>query len=168
MAVESMIRLFDANSVTDEPTITRLRRQAHLRLWSLLTAFAVGEFLYIFAMVACCYDGVVSMMFQPVLGAFYSGIAVGVSGILGFALCRSSLRARWNRRWALAFLCTGVAVLALGSSAGLGHSYEDPETQERLVFLHPVAFLISYGISVFSVANWPRPVRVDQRKSTMV
>ena len=108
------------------------------------------------------------MMFQPVIGAFYSGMAVVVSGALGFALCCSSLRARWNRRWALAFLCTGVAVLTLGSSAGLGHAYEDPETQERLVFLHRVAFLISYGKSVFSVANWPGPARADQRKHTMV
>jgi hypothetical protein len=82
------------------------------------------------------------MMFQPVIGAFYSGMAVVVSGALGFALCCSSLRARWNRRWALAFLCTGVAVLTLGSSAGLGHAYEDPRLRKD-------RFSASSGVSHF-------------------
>ena len=62
--------------------------QSHyfFRSLAILVAFGVGWVVYMVAMVLTVYDGLLSMIFQPILAALWSGCVVSLSLLLGLVL----------------------------------------------------------------------------------
>jgi uncharacterized membrane protein len=123
----------------------------------LLVAWGVGGAIYLIAVALWSYDGILSLVFQPLCAAVVSAMAVGLVLIPGLVLRVPPLGRLWNaqRTCALVLVVGCLAVMGLGSSIGLTGSFEDPQTHRSFVALHPVAALLSYLLLLFVLAHWP-------------
>ena len=81
------------------------------RAVAVAAAFVLGWILYMVGMMLTTFDGFVSLVLQPIMAAFVSGLFVSVALLMG--LC---LRLSWFRWWRNGPLA--AAVLA-GTSLGL-------------------------------------------------
>ena len=68
------------------------------RVLAVLAAFAVGWVVYMVGMVLTVYDGLLSLIFQPVLAALWSGFVVLLSLVVGLALRARPISRVWNAR----------------------------------------------------------------------
>ena len=127
------------------------------RTLAILVAFGVGWVVYMVGMVLTVYDGLLSLIFQPILAALWSGCVVGVSLLVGRFLRVRSISRIWNgsRRWAALIAAASLFILAFGYSLGLTYVGVNPETHQQIVVLHPAAALGGYFFLLFSIANWP-------------
>ena len=127
------------------------------RVLAVLAAFAVGWVVYMIAMVLTVYDGLLSLIFQPIMAALWSGLAVGLSLLAGLVLRVGPIARVWNgsRRWAVLIIAVSLFVLIFGYFLGLTYVGIEPETEAAVVILHPAAALAGYFLLVFGIANWP-------------
>lgn len=121
------------------------------------TAFGVGWVVYMVGMLLTTYEGFLSLIIQPFIGAIFSGITVALSLLLGLFFRIPALGRWWARSrkpaTILASACLGL--LTFGYFFGITSTVIHPETRREIVMLHPLAALIGYFGLVFAVANWP-------------
>lgn len=122
-----------------------------------LVAFGVGWVVYMVGMILTVYDGLLSLMLQPILAALCSGLTVVLSLLVGLLLRLGPISRLWNGspRWATTIAAASLFVLTFGYSLGLTYVGTNPETQRQVVVLHPAAALAGYFSLLFSIANWP-------------
>ena len=127
------------------------------RVLAVFVAFAAGWMVYMVAMVLTVYDGLLSLIFQPIMAALWSAFAVFLSLLVGLVLRVGPLSRVWNgsRRWAALIIVASLFVLIFGYFLGLTDVGIEPESEAEVVILHPVAALTGYFLLVFSIANWP-------------
>jgi hypothetical protein len=127
------------------------------RLLRLLVAWGVGWIVSLVAALLWAYDGVASLIFQPVCAAVVSTVCVGVVLLAGLVLHVHPVGRLWyaRRAWAGALALACIAVMCFGSAVGLTGDYADPETGRTFVALHPAAALFSYLGLLFTLAHWP-------------
>jgi hypothetical protein len=127
------------------------------RLPRLLVAWGVGWIVYLVAAVLWGYDGIASLILQPVCAAVVSTVGVGVALLAGLVLRVRPVGRLWyaRRAWAGGLAIACIAVMCFGSAVGLTGDYADPETGRTFVALHPAAALFSYLVLLFTVAHWP-------------
>jgi hypothetical protein len=128
-----------------------------MRLIAVAVALALGWITYMIGMVLTVYDGLMSILFQPLMAAFTSGLFVSAALVLGLVLRIPVLARWWTATWLWAALIGGASllVLAFGYSLGLTDTGTNPETGESVVTLHPAAALGGYFFLLFAAANWP-------------
>lgn len=127
------------------------------RAFAILVAFGIGWLVYMVGMVLTVYDGLLSLIFQPILAALWSGFVVALALLVGLLLRVQSISCIWNasRRWAALIAAASVFVLAFGYFLGLTYVGVNPETHQEITMLHPAAALGGYFFLLFSIANWP-------------
>jgi hypothetical protein len=71
------------------------------RALAVLAAFAVGWVVYMVGMVLTVYDGLLSLIFQPIMAALWSGFVVLLSLLVGLVLRVGPVSRFWNGsgRW---------------------------------------------------------------------
>ena len=128
-----------------------------LRFIAIGIAFVVGWLVYMIAMMMSVYDGVPSLIFQPIFAALFSGFVVGLSLLVGLLLRVPPLARAWNASWlgAASIAAASVCILVFGYSLGLTDVGVNPETNQVVTMLHPAAGLAGSFSLVFSIANWP-------------
>lgn len=127
------------------------------RTLAILTALAVGWAVYMIAMVMTVYDGLLSLLFQPVLALICSTLTVGVALLVGLVF-QIPVVGRWWRASRLPaglLVVASLAILGFGSSLGLRHTFTHPETKQPVEGLRPDAAVGAYFTLVFALANWP-------------
>jgi hypothetical protein len=127
------------------------------RALAILVALAVGWTVYMIAMMMTVYDGLLSMIFQPIIGVICSSLTVGVALLVGL-LFKIPVLGRWWRATpitAVILILASLVVLCLGSSFGLRRTFAHPETQQPIEGLRPDAALGGYFVLLFAMANWP-------------
>jgi hypothetical protein len=129
-------------------------RKHRFRFWA---GWAVGWAVYMVAMAVAAYDGLLSLVFQPICGAVVSALAVGLAALLGLIFLLRCVGQLWRGYPAVAWVAAGtcLSVMAFGSRLGLTYVYTDPESGRQFLGLHPIAALVSYLLLVFVVTNWP-------------
>ena len=101
-------------------------------------AWLVGIVVYMFAMVISVYDGIMSVILQPLVGAVTSGVVVACAAPITAMLLRLSVVRRLSRTFlpAVIFVVLGFALVGISSSDGFAQSYADPATGESFKQLH--------------------------------
>lgn len=109
------------------------------------------------AMAATVYDGLPSLVFQPIVATVVAGVVVGLSAVFGLVFLIPPLGRLWRghpaEARATAAMC--LALKTTGSMLGITDVYTDPNTGRRFVGLHPAAALLTYLGLVFVAMNWP-------------
>ena len=123
----------------------------------LVTAWFVGWVVYMIAMVLTVYDGITSLIFQPVLGAIVSALCVTGCFLIGLIFRIPTIGRVWSAsRWTSIFLAAAsIGMLILGSAMGLTQSFVDPETQTKVVGLRSDVAIACYFVLLFSITNFP-------------
>lgn len=112
-------------------------------------SWVVGWFMYMFLMIVTVYDGILSMICQPFMAAFFSGIFVLLALALGGVFRYAPLREFWHSSWFPA-----IAIFAIGVYLFFGTS-------------DVLTVYSGYLSMLFSVANMPILVK-DQAKASSV
>jgi hypothetical protein len=121
-------------------------------------AFGAGWLIYMIAMMMTVYDGGLSLIFQPIMGALCSALFVLLALAAGLALRIPPIRRGWSAdpRIAGALVLLGLGVLLFGSRAGfMAAGVIDPADMIIQRELRPAAGLTAYFAILFAVANWP-------------
>src|SRR5882757_3287055 len=96
----------------------------------LAVAFAVAWLYYMLAMVITVYDGILSMIFQPIMGAIFAGVAVALCFVLGLPVrFIRPVREFWRRAWWLPFVLGSVGFVLMVMSWVLRQTIHDPATE---------------------------------------
>lgn len=120
-------------------------------------AFLVGWLIYMVAMVLTVYDGVLSLMFQPIMAGVFSGVFVIGALLAGLPLRAPKIREVWAHAgwWPLLISFGGIGVMIFHRQLGLQTELVDPETNERVTMMLPIAALIAYVATIFPIVNLP-------------
>ena len=139
-----------------------VRRRIMGHPFTILVALFVGWIVYMIAMVMTVYDGLLSIIFQPIIAVICSAFTVGISLLVGL-LFKIPVLGRWWRSSmipAALLVIVSLVILCFGASLGLRYTFTNPETHQPIEELHPDVALGGYFALVFTIANWPvRPRR---------
>ena len=127
------------------------------RLIRVLAAWSLGWLVYMIAMVMTVYDGITSLIFQPIIAAVFSAVAVGVGLLVGCIFRIPPIGRLWSSSWFWAAALAGGSILTMiyGADWGLTEIFTDSETGHQSVGLKSDVALVSYFVLIFAVANWP-------------
>src|SRR4051812_18305525 len=105
------------------------------RLPRLLLAWGVGWIVYMIAALLWAYDGIVSLILQPVCAALVSTVGLGVALLAGLVLRVRPVGRLWysRRAWAAALALACITIMCFGSAIRLTAEYADPETGRTFV-----------------------------------
>jgi hypothetical protein len=123
-----------------------------------LIAFFAGLAIYMLAMVMTVYDGLMSVILQPIVGAICSLIGMLVVGLLGLPLYWSSLKRWWWSRGAwLSVVILAASIVALGMSwhPSLRVMVRHPELATEIESFHPALAIGGWLGLLFGLAHTP-------------
>jgi len=129
------------------------------RALAAFVAFVVGWVVYMVAMIVTVYDGVLSLIFQPIIAVLCSVFFVMFALLVGLVL-KIPILSRWwrgSRLWVLILIVGSLFIMCFGSSllASIAENFSNTETGMQYQRLHSNAVLISYFVLIFGIANWP-------------
>lgn len=128
-------------------------------LAQLAVAFAVGWGYYMIAMMMTTYDGVFSMILQPIMGAVFAAVAVAVCFILGSPIrFVRSVRERWRSVWWLPFLLGAIGFVLMVMSWILRVTVHDLATDMDVQTFQPATALSGWLLSVFAALHFWFPL----------
>ena len=133
----------------------------------LVTAFsgmALGWLIYMVAMVFTVYDGALSLVFQPIMAAFFSLAFVLAALVVGLPLRIPAISRVWSRVgwWAVLISAASICVLIFDSKLGLRETVLDPDTKKPIETIKPLAGVLAYFFAIFPIVNLPRKIRPNQ------
>jgi hypothetical protein len=119
------------------------------------------------AMVLTVYDGLLSLIFQPFMGALFSGVFVGLALLVGLILRAPKIRDIWRSAgwWVLVITAASLAVMVFHAPFGLQDELVNPETKQKIVTMSPLAGVICYFLAIFPIVNFPQKKEIASSKS---
>jgi hypothetical protein len=132
-----------------------------------VTAFSgmvLGWLIYMVAMIFTVYDGALSLIFQPIMAAFFSFAFVLAALIVGLPLRIPAISRVWSRIgwWAVLISVASICVLVFDSKLGLRETVLDPNTKKPIETIKPLAGVLAYFFAIFPIVNLPRKIRPNQ------
>lgn len=127
----------------------------------LAIAFLVAWFYYMVAMAMTVYDGVLSMIFQPIMGAIFAGLSVVLCFVLGLPLRYiAKWRQAWQRLWWLPFLLSGIGfvLLVLSWQLPFRQTVHDYTAGLDIQTFQPAVALSGWLLSVFAALHFWFPL----------
>ena len=112
------------------------------------------------AVVMTVYDGLLSLVFQPLMGLAFSLVAILMLLLLGLPLRISKpLNAWWRRYWWVPFVIGSIAFgLMLASwMQQFRVTVFDPELQAEVSSFHPALAITGWLLTIFSVLHFYPP-----------
>jgi len=121
------------------------------------TAWFLGWLVYLIAAVLTVFDGFPSFIFQPIIAAVVSALAVVASALVGLIFRIPPIGRIWHKAWFLApTLALGsILLMCFGTALGFTEKIIDPESGQQITILRPVVGFCSYLTMIFTIANWP-------------
>ena len=127
----------------------------------LAVAFAVAWLYYMLAMLMTTYDGILSMIFQPVMGAIFAAIAVALCFVLGLPIrFIRSAREFWRRLWWLPLFLGAVGFVLMVTSwlPPFRQTVHDYATDMQIQTFQPAMALMGWLLSVFAALHFWFPL----------
>ena len=141
--------------------------------FQIITALMVGVCYYMLAMAMTVYDGILSLIFQPIVGTIITSIAIAVLLVLGLPIRHLPRLHQWWRKH-------GWFVFVLGTMAfGMMHASwlpplriqtTHPDLGTSVDSFHPVLAFGGWMLTIFSVLHFYPPLpwfRPRQRKGAI-
>lgn len=124
---------------------------------AVFAAWWTGWLIYMAAMLSD-YDGILSLIFQPIMAALCSSLFTGAALLCGLALRIPVAGGAWRSSHAGPLLMIGISmfVLCFGTSLGWTQTYTT-ENGTPAVTLRPELACAGYFGVIFAIANWPVP-----------
>ncbi len=126
----------------------------------LITALIVGVFYYLLAVLMTAYDGLLTLISQPIAGCIYTLIALVLLSVLGLPLrLYRPLNVWWKRRWWMPIAMGAFAFILMAFSwlPALRWSMTDPELGIPVETFHPVLAFGGWLLTLFSVLHFYPP-----------
>ena len=123
----------------------------------LAVAFLVAWFYYMIAMAMTVYDGALSMIFQPIMGALFAGAAVLLCLVLGLPIrLVAKLRRSWQRLWWLPFFlgAVGFVLMVLSWQPLFRQTVHDYDTGTNVRTFRPALAPGGWLLSVFAALHF--------------
>ena len=127
----------------------------------LTAAFLVAWFYYMVAMAMTVYDGMLSMIFQPIMGALFAGAAVLLCLFLGLPIrLVPKLRRSWQRLWWLPFCfgAIGFVLMMLSWQPPFRQTVLDYDTGTSVQTFQPALAIVGWLLSVFAALHFWFPL----------
>ncbi len=120
-------------------------------------AFAVGWMIYMIAMAMTVYDGILSLVFQPIVGSVATVLGLLALCIIGSPLLITGVWKHWRRLGWLVLLLSvmGVACFIASWHPSLRVKVLDPETNMMEDSFHPVLSIGGWLLAMFGVLFCP-------------
>lgn len=121
-------------------------------------AFVTGLALYMIAMVLSVYDGLLSLLLQPIMGSVVTLIALFALVVIGSPLLFKRNWAWWARNWWLSIALAGLGVIAFVTAwiPSLQVAVFDPDLQQTINQPNPALGMGGWLAVVFAVLWCPK------------
>jgi len=128
----------------------------------LIVAFLVGVFYYMIAVAMTVYDGALSLIFQPIMGAIFTAIGIAICLVLGSPIrFIRPIKTWWRRYWWIPFIIGTLGFVMMIASWFPAFRVEvmDPELGYMVDSFHPVLAIGGWTISLFAALHFypPKP-----------
>jgi hypothetical protein len=126
------------------------------RIPSPLKAWILGVIVYLIASLSV-FDGLLSLIFQPVAAIFWSGWTVVIASVAGLVFRIPALGRAWNstRTWAGLIAAGSLAALILAHEFNQTITYQDAFEGAEYTVLKPTYAAVNYFLLLFAITNWP-------------
>lgn len=124
----------------------------------LLRGFVAGWIVYMTVFIVTSYDGLPSILLQPVVAAMFAGAFALAAELAGRLLRSTPLMAAWERlgRWTLLFAALGLALLLFSGPLGLSRTVDPGIVGERSYEVMPAHLAaVAYLLCIFPFVNLP-------------
>lgn len=120
-------------------------------------AFILGLAIYLIAMAMTTYDGLASLILQPIMGSILTGLALLALLVAGSPLLIGAVWKRWRRAgwFVLGLSVIGIVCLVASWHPSLRERVLDPETGALADSFHPALALGGWLAAMFGVAFCP-------------
>ena len=126
-----------------------------------VAAMIIGVCYYMLAVAMTIYDGILSMIFQPIMGAIFTCVAILVLLVVGLPIrLWKKLNIWWRAHWWLSFVIgTGAFVMMfLSWMPGLRVQVMDPELNMTVDSFHPILAIGGWMLNLFAVLHFYPPL----------
>ena len=127
----------------------------------IVAALIVGVCYYMLAMAMTVYDGILSMMFQPIMGTILTMIAIAAMSLVGLPIrLMRRLNDWWRKRWWVVFVIGTIAFLMMYASwmPQFRTKVLDPETHMEVASFHPMLAVGGWLLTIFAVLHFYPPL----------
>src|SRR5690606_20692285 len=115
---------------------------------------------YMVAVAMTTYDGVLSLIFQPVVGAVITTIAIAFLTIIGLPIrCSHRLNDWWRRHWWIVFVsgASGFVMMWMSYLPPFAVVVYDAEFEQNVKTFHVALVTTGWLLSVFSALHFYPP-----------
>ncbi|HEY0010214.1 MAG TPA: hypothetical protein VGB55_15930 [Tepidisphaeraceae bacterium] len=121
-------------------------------------AFVLGLVIYLIAMAMTTYDGVLSLIFQPIVGLIFTALALLALGVIGSPLLIGRVWRHWRRAgwWVLGLTVIGIACLGASWYPSLRVTVLNPDDGTSVESFHPALAVGGWLIAMFGIAFCPK------------
>jgi hypothetical protein len=129
-------------------------------------AFLLGMVLYMVAMMMTTYDGVLSIIFQPLMGALLTGLSLVMLCILGSPLLLRQVWVGWRHLWWIPILLVfaGIGAVVVSWHPSFRIRVFNPDTKTWIDSFQPELAISGWLAAMFGVAFCPLiGIRGDRR-----
>lgn len=100
------------------------------RFIAIIAAWVLGWLVYMVAMVVTVYDGALSLLFQPIIGAVIASLVVGLSLLVGLVFRVPPIGHAWRAAWFLSptLAAASIVLMCFGAHWGLVETVTDHDT----------------------------------------
>lgn len=137
-------------------------------LLQVLAALLVGVFYYMLAVVLTMYDGFLTLIFQPIAGLLFSGVAIIVLLLVGLPIRLSKTINRWWRKhwWIpLALGISACVMMFLSLTPPFLEQVMDPELNEMVDCMNTDLGGGGWLLTIFAVLHFYPPIFTRAVKS---
>lgn len=118
----------------------------------------LGVMAYLIAMAMTVYDGLLSLIFQPILGLIITGMACVILTIVASPLLITRIWRLWQRLWLLPLLLipTGIVLMIISWLPPLRVQVWHPELQMPIDSFHPGLGIGGWAVMLFGILWFPK------------
>lgn len=123
----------------------------------------VGVCYYMLAMAMTVYDGILSLIFQPIVAVVLTTISIGIVGTVGLPIrVFRGLRTWWIDHWWISFIIGTVAFAMMWVSwlPDLRVQVWNPDLESHQDSFHPILGLGGWLLTLFAVLHFFPPFRI--------
>jgi hypothetical protein len=135
----------------------------------IIAALIIGVCYYTLVMAMTVYDGILSMIFQPIMGAIFTTIAIVIMLIAGLPIrFIRLLNTWWRQHWWIVFVIGAVAFGMMYASWMPQYRIKvfDPEMNMEVDSFHPALAISGWMMTIFAVLHFYPPFPFLRAKTT--